>query len=250
MSSRGFTLIEIMIAMVIGLVVIGGASAMFYSIHRSYMVQLAMSRVEDEGYFAVQYMNDLIRMAGYRHAMAPDPLGLEFDGSNLIIIRLDANFDCDGQKSDQYDAYEYQFSLLREDKSLQRACDNITTGATSQEPIAGSGSSDSLYGAQVEDLQFRIGIDRDGDGYVDRYDQPTAIGWTNPEEALQVRSVQLCLEISSSNPAFRGQNISKPYVPCSVWSAGDATQSVPNYCNDRYCQVFLSTIYLRNRSMP
>lgn len=236
-----------MIAMVIGLVVIGGASAMFYSIHRSYMVQLAMSRVEDEEHFAVQYMNDLIRMAGYRHAMAPDPLGLAFDGSNLMI-RLDADFDCDGQQSEQYDAYEYQFSL-GEDKSLQRSCQNITTGTTSNEPIAGS--SDSLYGAQIEDLQFRTGIDRDGDGFVDRYDQPTAIAdWTNPEETLQVRSVQLCLEISSSNPAFHGQNISKPYVPCSAWSAGDTAQSVPDYCQGRYCQAFLSTIYLRNRGMP
>jgi len=243
-----------MIAMVIGLVVIGGASAMFYSIHRNYMLQLAISQVEDEGHFAVQYMGDLIRMTGYRHMMAPDPQGLEINGDTLIL-RFDSTFGCDGQKLAQYAAYEYQFSL-GDDQSLQRTCSSAGTngigmqgqGTTTTEPIAGS--SDSRYGSQIEDLQFRVGIDRDGDGSVDRYDQPTAVNWKKPEEALQVRSVQLCLEIASSDPVFHDQNISKEYVPCSSWSTGSTSQSVPGYCQDRYCQAFLSTIYLRNRGMP
>ena len=251
MPSKGFTLIEIMVAMVIGLVVIGGATAMFYSIHRSYVLQLAISRVEDEGQFAVQYMGDIIRMAGYRHMMAPDPQGLAFDGGTLIL-RLDTTFGCDGQKLAQYEAYEYQFSL-GDDQSLQRTCSssggNITTqGTTTTQPIAGS--SNSRYGAQIEDLQFRVGIDQDGDGSVDRYDQSTTVNWEKPEESLQVRSVQLCLEVASSDPVFHDQNISKPYLPCSAWSTGSTSESVPDYCQDRYCQIFLSTIYLRNRGMP
>jgi len=217
--AKGFTLIEIMIAMVIGLVVIGGASAMFYSIHRNYMLQLAISQVEDEGHFAVQYMGDLIRMTGYRHMMAPDPQGLEINGDTLIL-RFDSTFGCDGQKLAQYAAYEYQFSL-GDDQSLQRTCSSAGTngigmqgqGTTTTEPIAGS--SDSRYGSQIEDLQFRVGIDRDGDGSVDRYDQPTAVNWKNLKKLCKYEVYSFVLKSQAVTRSFMTKTSARNMYPAA-----------------------------------
>jgi len=97
MNAKGFTLIELMITLTIGLIILGGASVMYYGIHRSYLMQTALSRVEDEGRFALQYMSDIIRMAGYRYMMAPNPLGLAIDGHS-ITVAMDSLFTCDGKK--------------------------------------------------------------------------------------------------------------------------------------------------------
>jgi len=147
-------------------------------------------------------------------------------------------------KQNEYLPLTYTFSIDTDRKSLQRTCND------DNQPIAGK--KDSLYGAQIEDLQFRVGIDQDGDASVDRYDTADSIGWSKPEEALTVRSVQICLEISSSDPVFHdmGKHFTKPYTTCADWAGGKSNTTLPDYCINRYCQVFHTTVFLRNRGMP
>ncbi|MDN5923497.1 MAG: prepilin-type N-terminal cleavage/methylation domain-containing protein, partial [Xanthomonadales bacterium] len=59
----GFTLIELMISMVLGILVSAGIITVFLSTSRSNQVQTQMARLQENGRFAVSQMSDSLRMA-------------------------------------------------------------------------------------------------------------------------------------------------------------------------------------------
>lgn len=60
---RGVTLIELMVAMVLGLIVAAGVITVFMSTSKSNRVQNQMARLQEEGRFAVTRLKDDLRMA-------------------------------------------------------------------------------------------------------------------------------------------------------------------------------------------
>lgn len=65
MDQRGLSLIEVMVAMVIGLILMAGVGYVYLSGKRSYNVQQAAATVQENGRFAMDFMRPEIRMAGY-----------------------------------------------------------------------------------------------------------------------------------------------------------------------------------------
>jgi len=61
----GFSIIELMIALVLGLVLIGGALQVFISSKRAYNLNEELAWVQDNARFAVGFLAEDIRMAGY-----------------------------------------------------------------------------------------------------------------------------------------------------------------------------------------
>lgn len=64
-TQRGVTLIELMVAMTLGVIILGSALAMFSANKQSFRFSKALARVQDNGRFAIQSMARDIRMAGY-----------------------------------------------------------------------------------------------------------------------------------------------------------------------------------------
>jgi len=64
LRQRGLTLLELMVAMVLGLLVSGGIVALFSATSRTNQVQTALSRVQENGRFAMGRMEADLRMAG------------------------------------------------------------------------------------------------------------------------------------------------------------------------------------------
>jgi len=64
-SQAGMTLIELMIAMVIGLVILGGAVTIFSTNNRSSTMTSGMSRVQESGRAAIDILSNAVRMARY-----------------------------------------------------------------------------------------------------------------------------------------------------------------------------------------
>ena len=62
---RGFSLIELMVAMTIGLMLLGGAASLFISNKRIYREQEELSRLQENGRFALEMLIGDIRMTGY-----------------------------------------------------------------------------------------------------------------------------------------------------------------------------------------
>jgi len=63
--SRGFTLIEIMVALLLGLVVLGGVAQVFISTRQAVRIQQASSRMQENGRNAIALLARYIRMSGY-----------------------------------------------------------------------------------------------------------------------------------------------------------------------------------------
>jgi len=64
-KQQGFTLIEIMIAATISLILLAGVGQIFTSNQQTYRVQEAVSRVQENGRFAMHLLTKEIRMAGF-----------------------------------------------------------------------------------------------------------------------------------------------------------------------------------------
>jgi len=64
-KQRGLTLVEIMIAITISVVLLAGVERIFVSSKHTYRVQDALSRVQESGRFATDFVTKDVRMAGY-----------------------------------------------------------------------------------------------------------------------------------------------------------------------------------------
>ena len=64
-KQQGFTLIELMIASLIGLIVMGGLMNLFITTNRSVSLSDSLSQNQETGRFAMEYLTKFIRQAGY-----------------------------------------------------------------------------------------------------------------------------------------------------------------------------------------
>lgn len=93
-TSKGLTLIEILVAMVVGLLLLAGAVGMFISNQRVYREQQAMSRLQEDMRYTVDTLLYDIRMAGHvgcsdnpdmvRNGVGNSPLWAEISEDNLL----------------------------------------------------------------------------------------------------------------------------------------------------------------------
>lgn len=65
-SQQGLTLVEMMVAMTIGLVLLGGVITVLTSSQQTYRVNEALARMQENARYAFQFLSRDIRMAGYR----------------------------------------------------------------------------------------------------------------------------------------------------------------------------------------
>lgn len=72
-KQKGLTLVELMIAMVIGLLLLAGTISMFISNKRVYKEQESMGRLQENARYALGIMIHDIRMAGYTGCADDDP---------------------------------------------------------------------------------------------------------------------------------------------------------------------------------
>lgn len=73
-QQKGLTLIEILIALLLGAFLIGGVLEIFVNTRETYRMQEALSRLQENGRFAMEFIGRDIRMAGY--SFCPKPLAI------------------------------------------------------------------------------------------------------------------------------------------------------------------------------
>lgn len=66
LTERGFTLVELMVALVIGLLLLGGVLQLFLGSKQTYQTQEALGRVQQESRFAFDTLSRELRMIGYQ----------------------------------------------------------------------------------------------------------------------------------------------------------------------------------------
>ncbi len=65
-KQRGLSLVELMVALALGMVLMAGFVQIFMSVRSTYAVNEASSRMQENGRFALEFISQHARMAGYR----------------------------------------------------------------------------------------------------------------------------------------------------------------------------------------
>lgn len=63
--SRGFSMVELMVALVLGLILMAGVISVYTTNKKSYSLNIALGQVQESGRFAFNYLEPPIRMAGF-----------------------------------------------------------------------------------------------------------------------------------------------------------------------------------------
>ena len=81
-SQKGLTLIELMIAMLLGVFLIGGILQIFISTKQSYRMQENLSRLQENGRFAMDFIARDMRMTGYWGCLNPSAPDVDVAGAD------------------------------------------------------------------------------------------------------------------------------------------------------------------------
>ncbi len=171
----GVTLIELMISMLIGIFLIGGLYTVFEKTKSSYRYQNGLVQIQEQGRFAITFLTQSLRIAGYPSDDAPTGNKIEgADGTtDTVAIRLRNDVNC----QDAATAGIAQNNFRINNGNLECSGDNITW---------------DIYVENIEDMQIMYGEDSDADGVANRYvtatDGPTWNNVVTARVSLLVRS--------------------------------------------------------------
>ena len=127
-TTRGFTLIEILIATAIGSLVLAAIVDTFVTQRKSYDLQEQMAEMTQNARIGVEMLSREVRMAGY------DPTGANFDAipydTTTLQLQADLNGDGDPDDTDETIIYFYDATALQiirqANGSQQPLVENIT----------------------------------------------------------------------------------------------------------------------------
>lgn len=83
---QGFSLVELMVALTIGLIILGAVSTLFVNSKQTYTTQDSLSRLQENARFAMHFLIKDLRLAGYYGCVsdiAPDSVYSTLDGSDF-----------------------------------------------------------------------------------------------------------------------------------------------------------------------
>lgn len=210
-KQSGFTLVELMIALVVGLILTGGVLQIYLSNKQAYRTNEALARIQEDSRLMTDVVGRKIRMAGYRAlpekkltSIFPDTsvyLGGSTDGQIIsgtstsvsIAYQADANIlacTADGVTVNAGDLIKTVLSLQSGVLECRSA---VCAPCSSSDPTLTSVAARDL----VEDiafLEFTYGIDTDSDGAANRYANTVL-----PTDSVTSVRVEYTLEGSEEN---------------------------------------------------
>ena len=227
---RGFSMIELMISLVLGLIMLGAIGAIYLSSKRTYSTTESLSRSQESARFANRFVARELRMAGYntiyesglvtKTLVFPAAGGMVAGqvvsgvensggsgsiqaGTDSITFRFTGNAagpirDCTGTTDN---TALVKTAVLFVNDSNQLTCNVSPTPGTDQPLVDG-----------IVDMELEYGIDTSGDRAADSY--VNASGVTN---WLQVVSVRVTLTVAGSNDITPGDtNVNRRTVESIV----------------------------------
>lgn len=241
---QGFTLIEIMVSMLLGIFLLGGVMEIFLNTKQTYRVQDALGRLQENGRYAMEFIGRDIRMTDHRGCpTTPPSLDPTVDPNNIPINGTEGAHAANRAK-DTPDSITVRWSLngclaasapldsnncptdLNKECSQNRAY-TINTATK----ILNQNAAPLIEG--VENMQIQYGADPDGDGAPNYYADFGTAG-LDMSHVVAIR-VSLLLRTIEDNVAANP-------LPYTFNGARDDTPG-----DRRIRRVFSSTFALRNR---
>jgi type IV pilus assembly protein PilW len=259
----GLSLVEIMIALTLGLVILLAVGSVYLGSRQTYRVQEDNARIQEAGKYALEVIGRSIRQAGADTEMNFNPVAITLNCVPPACVAIDSN-----GAAGATDTIRNQFYAGREELNgavwSARNCiggfvaagalpANIVTNifdvaADAASTATGTGlrCSDAAGNSQtlvsnIEDLQVIYGIDTTGDQAADQY-VATPGNWT------QVVTARICVLIQSANNGLA--TTPQTYLNCEG-ALGRPTAGAPTTTAGagdlRLHRSFVATYNLRNR---
>jgi len=231
----GLSLIEIMIALLIGAFLLGGVLQIFIGSKQTYRMQENLSRLQENGRLALDFIGRDIRMTSYWGCLAR-PSGDVFGEtvSGISKITLKAAFvttptgSC-GTTVDKTAVYytDYTstiiYSINNANAVLHKCCPT------------NNGAIDLIEG--IENMQILYGEDSNADGWANYYVPANNV--VNWEKVVSVRISLLAATLDD--------NLTTQPMPYTFNGITTTTTSTPPVTDRKIRRVFTTTIALRNR---
>lgn len=202
----GLTLVEIMVALTLGLIVLLAIGSIYLGSRQTYRVQEDNARLQEAGRYALEVVGRSIRQAGSDTEMTFNPVAITVECVPPACTAVDNN----GVVA-ATDTLRTQFYAGREELSggawITRDCTGgvVASGAVPPNVVTnifnlngtdlrcdgGVGGAQTLI-SDVEDFQVIYGIDTTGDQSADRY-------VAAPGNWAQVVTARICVLVRSAN---------------------------------------------------
>ncbi len=219
--SAGFTLVELMIAMAIGMFLMAGAIGMLSQFRDGHRWLDGFSEVQENGRFAVQFLSRDVRMAGFpADTFAGQAIiGTNDDGGNgsdSITVSLESGFDCLGNAVAGAPAVAVNRYFIA--TNALRCTGN------------GVGNATDILVDEIQNMQILYGEDLDGDSRPNRYVTSADVADWNSVVSVHLELLARSQDTVARQPAgyfFDGVE----------YAAGDR----------RVRRTFVTTVMLRDR---
>lgn len=239
---QGLTMVELLVAMTLGLVILLAIGSVYLGSRATYRIQEDNARLQETGRYALEVLGRSVRQAGYWNIpISPVSNATAFGGTAITGT--------DGA-SGASDTVTVQYDGLAGD----RDCEGNTLAANAivqdayrlnGNDLQCDGNADSTVDPQtlvsdIEDVQILYGIDTNNDQSVDQY-------VAAPADWNQVYSARVCVLARSPNSV---NNAPQRFLNCRGAlgiSTGTAAFTTAGAGDLRLRRVFVATYSLRNR---
>lgn len=251
---RGLTLVEIMVALVISLFLLAGLLQLFVGTRQSSRVQENLSRVQENGRFAIDYLGRIVRLTSYRSRFTIEQ-GQSFDAAFPAVQAIQGTNDDGSNSSDTVTiAYEGEGAGQGDIRNCLNAQINNNTIASNTLSInnnslqcrartltpAGAVVSDQTQPIveNIENIQILYGQNTDNDIWrvADRY-----IPANNVNDWSQIVSIRISLLLRTAE-----NNLVDSPQPYN-FNGATIDPGATDPSDRRLRRVFTTTITLRNQ---
>ena len=250
----GFSLVELMIAITLGLVVLLAVGSIYIGSRQTYRVQEDNARIQEAGRYALEVIGRSIRQAGADAEMTFSPVNITQECGAPLPAPACVAIDNNGVAA-ATDTLRNQFYAGREELNggvwVARNClggviavnaliTNIfSLNGASLSCSTGAGVAAQPLVSDVEDLQVIYGIDTTGDQSADRY-VPAPGNWA------QVVTARVCVGVRSANNGLT--SAAQTYLNCEGALGNPTGAATTTLAGDlRLHRSFVATYNLRNR---
>lgn len=202
LKNKGFTLIEYMVAITIGLILIAGFATFFVGMKQSTLSQDAITEVQENGRFAMYFLANDIQKAGYTDIEDKNFYLTPFDH---IVFDGSAHQTADGGGADANDTIKITYegtedcvgntfaagTMIENSYYVDGNNNLVCQGMSNTEPLV----------SNVESFHLQYGVDTDNDGSSNKFIKASQVSANS--EAPKVVSVKVLLLVRSETNIHR-----------------------------------------------
>ena len=217
-NQSGLTLIELLIALVLGLIIVSAVVNMFAGSTRSAQFTAGLQSVQENGRFGLLTLTRGLRRAGYSPDDELAPFDFSLTTEDNIVLQERKSTDCSGQPTPSGIAVN-TYSL---DTSISQIVCRGNSATAVAMPLV-----DEVY-----DFRVLYGLDLDDDRVSEQY-----VPFNATLDPLKINSVRLAILVGSDRP-MRKNNVQETHMLLDT----------PYFSDSRlFYRVFTTTVLLRNR---